>query len=427
MLGILQTSALIPEKVLAGVVLGSFSLVLLSLKVLFSLSAKRFWITYMVGLIGIRATMFTLFFLVFGTVRPSGDVLEYYYPQAQYILMGLLPYRDFPMNYAPLFPYVCALVISAWNSPAAIVLFSIVMEIASVWVWILAARLWLDETLIRTGAILYATSLLPIANVAVSGQNHVWISLFLAGSVYLAGTSREAVSGMVLGLSGVVVKFLGLLFAPLLFFSTCRRGLWIAGLATVTLATFGAFCLLGADPFLPLKREAQMHSPGNISFLLTALGYSQGNLAGKVALSAVLAVLLISIARKYGSVTEHASGQLLFHSIALSYLLFALMSPKSYPYYIMMCFFPVCISIGSLTETRIGVMLFSLLGILLVIEINLWQAWLGRHDLSILWNTDLPAKVTWTGLWGFLIGEVLLLSLYGHYCMRLWKVVFRSS
>lgn len=427
MLGYLHSSALVMEKLLVGVLLAWTAFALLSSKRLFSTSEKRFWIGYLVSFIALRMAVFVLFFLVFGTIRQTGDVPEYYYPQAQLVLGGQLPYRDFPLNYGPLFPYICAAVVSVWRSPAALVLFSIVVEIASVVVWVFAARSWFPEQAIRKAAILYLTSLLPFANVGVSGQNQVWISLFLAGSVYLAGTKRDALAGTALGLSVVVVKFLGLLFAPLLMLSSRRKFVWISGLLAVTIGTFGILRLLGADPLMPLKREAAMHSPGNISFLLTALGFTQGNLILEIALSAILAGLVLAVAMRCGSESICGNGSALFHGIAISYLLFALFSPKSYTYYAMMCFFPLCVSVGYMVQTRAGIFPFALLGTVLVIEPNLWQAWFQRHDLTLLWTTHLPPKVTPFGMWAFVAVETVVVSLYCYYCARLGRVLFAGG
>lgn len=424
MISHLQTSPLVMEKVLVGILLAAFAAIVMWWKRPLLWPGTTFWTIYGASLIAMRAMPFVLFFLAFGTIRATGDVPEYYYPQAQSVLQSMIPIRDFPVHYGPLFPYVCALVVSVWNSPTAIVLFSIHMELASVFVWIVAARECFEETTVRKAALLYATSLLPIANVGVSGQNQVWVSLFLAVSTYGLLKGRPALSGMFLGMSVILVKILGGLFAPILAGSCSRWGRWLGGFGLTVLGTYALFVLLGANPFLPLLQEAHMHSPGNISFFLTIFGFSPDTPISKIASYGTVGLLFALVAMRLRTVQGSHDGHLvLFHSIAFAYLAFALFSPKSYTYYAMICFFPICLSVSSTMRHLSEILLFSLFGILLVVEPNFWQAWFLRHDFQGLFSLTLPKNVSTGRAFGFLAVEALLLFLYCYYGVRIWRAV----
>jgi hypothetical protein len=412
------------EKVLVGVLLAAFAAIVMWWKRPLLWRRTTFWTIYAASLIAMRAMPFVLFFLAFGTIRATGDVPEYYYPQAQSVLQNMLPIRDFPVHYGPLFPYVCALVVSGWNSPTAIVLFSILMELASVFVWIVAAQECFEETTVRKAALLYATSLLPIANVGVSGQNQVWVSFFVAVSTYVLLKGRPALSGMFLGMSVILVKILGGLFAPILAGSCFRWRRWLGAFGVTVLGVYALFVLLGANPLLPLLQEAHMHSPGNISFFLTIFGFSQDTLISKIASYGTVGLLFALVTMRLRTVHgSHDGHLLLFHSIAFMYLVFALFSPKSYTYYAMICFFPICLAVSHTTRALWGIFLFALFGILLVVEPNLWQAWFLRHDFQGLFFLNLPKNVSPKGAVGFLVAEALLLFLYCYYGVRIWRAI----
>src|SRR5215475_5345172 len=53
---------------------------------------------------------------VIGPLDVTTDVPAYYMPAARSVLAGQVPFRDFMLSYAPLFPYVGAALLSVWNS-----------------------------------------------------------------------------------------------------------------------------------------------------------------------------------------------------------------------------------------------------------------------------------------------------------------------
>src|SRR5258708_6528833 len=52
---------------------------------------------------------------VVGHQEVPTDVPAYYIPPARAVLAGQIPFRDFTLSYAPLFPYVGAALLSIWN------------------------------------------------------------------------------------------------------------------------------------------------------------------------------------------------------------------------------------------------------------------------------------------------------------------------
>jgi hypothetical protein len=233
-------------------------------------AARRFD-AFLLGLLALgRLGLFGLLYLVLD-LDVGGDV-PHYHGQGRAALAGNLPYRDFPSSYAPLFPFVIGGIVSLWNSDRAIVLFAIAIELLSFPLWLAAARSRVPESVVRCAALLYATSPIPLLNVAMQGQNNVWHSALLAGSLCLLAR-RDRASGALAAVPLCASKLLAGLFAPVLWLFARERLVWLLGFAVPTALVYGAaLAAAGVSTLHPLRYEAVRVTPGNVVFLATALG-----------------------------------------------------------------------------------------------------------------------------------------------------------
>jgi len=90
---------------------------------------------------------FTAFFILHQ--KPWADLIFVYVPQAHAVMHGLFPYRDFPSSYAPLNPYLDALILKVHDSALSILFFQIVCDILSVPFWIRFLRRFMNERTVR--------------------------------------------------------------------------------------------------------------------------------------------------------------------------------------------------------------------------------------------------------------------------------------
>src|SRR5581483_2932635 len=86
---------------------------------------------------------------VVGHQEPTSDVPAYYLPAARAVLAGQVPFRDFPLSYAPGFPYVGAALAALWNSGKMFALFAILVNGAALLWWHSAATAHFDRSLVR--------------------------------------------------------------------------------------------------------------------------------------------------------------------------------------------------------------------------------------------------------------------------------------
>ncbi len=358
-----------------------------------------------------------LFALVFGAagLPVQSDVAEYYYPQARAALAGLVPYRDFSTSYGVAFPYLAALPVAAWNAPKSLVAAAIAIELASasLW-WGLGARI-ADETTLRTAALLYAFSPLPLLNVAVSGQNQVWVSAGLALALGALVARREVSSGLAIGLTAVAVKFLALLFSPALALASRRRLRWGAGCAAALVAALAIAPVAAPDLAEPLRLEAVRRSSGNAWLLLDAFGVGGLSANGRLCVTAVLvgtAVVALALASR----RVRRDGMWAMRAITLMLAAFLLVSWKSYAHYLVMAFFPLCVTVAASGVTAGRVVAFGAFGAIAVVEPALWFRWM--HERVV--RPIEAVSASWAVL-GFWLVEFALIAGYAWLAACSWR------
>jgi Glycosyltransferase family 87 len=363
-------------------------------------------------------TRLGMFFGLFGLagVPAASDVADYYYPQATAVLQGQLPYRDFASSYGLAFPYVAAVPVWLWDAPESLVLFAIVLELAAAPLWLTVARRLAGELVARRAALLYVLSPVPLLNVAVAGQNQVWVAASLALAFYALVAGRPFLSGLVLGLSAAGVKFLALLFAPPLALVARRTGAWVAACIAVPVGIGVVGMLASLDVLLPLRSEAARQSPGNVPFILGLAGLDVHRADIQVVLTlalvaAVAGVLLVATRR-----TACRDELWALHLMVVVLATFLLVSRKSYPHYLVMAFFPVCLSVVAPGLTPRVTAMFGLLGTIAVLEPSVWYRWIARR----FWEAP-PAGSVADELAAFLVLEAALFAGYIWLAVRAWR------
>ncbi len=287
-----------------------------------------------------------------------------------------LPYRDFLSSYAPLHSYLDALFISLWHTPLAIILASVLVELLLLPMWLGLGRRLFDESTLRTAALLYVASPISLQFVTVDGQDNVLIALLLAGALLLMLRSRAFCSGVLFGLSAAAIKFLPLLFAPVFLVAAPRRARWALGAVSTLAVIYGGALLLRLPVLQPLTSEGVMQSAGNLPYLLESL---DGLALGPRWIDSLLLIVLTSICglsarRGLRSSPEAAMRLLLFAMCALT-LALLLFSKKSWPPYLMLCLFPVCLLVASLARrSRWAIVAFACFGIVAVTEQSIWAS-----------------------------------------------------
>ncbi len=421
-------------KVVIGLTALLFSVVTFKGADRLAISKRSFFVRTLSLLLLTRLVLFAGV-LCFANDSSLSDVTVYY-DEGLSVLDGKIPLLHFSTPYGPLFPYFAALPLLLWNTPKAIVLFSILVELASFPLWIAIGRRVFDEVTTRRAAMLYLFNPLPLIAVPLAGQNQVWVSFFLALAFFLALKRRYLFSGMVLGFSVLAVKFFSLVFVPLFLLSADKKWItWFLGFLTFPLLIYGVLAHWGvpvADVFLVHGAEV---SSGNFFFLLSALRFNFNlewvrwttNLIGIGILSGFLMAAWWT-----GRLKE--KGQLV---IALGGVVLAVLfvSKKAFTGYLLQAYFPLCIAVAlvafnfsSVGGRLRGVLSFGLFGLLAAVEPSLWFRWMKLRDFRLLHSSTQYAQrwhlavLPWH-VWTMLIADIFLVGAYGYALLCLWKLL----
>jgi hypothetical protein len=106
-------------------------------------------------------------------------------------------------------------------------------------------------------------------------------------------------------------------------------------------------------------------------------------------------------------------------ALGLALVAFLLLSKKSYPTYLVLGFFPLCLGLARTRPAARDLVVFGVLGIAATLEMSLWFRWLDTRDLALLWRDPLPDPVAREGVLGFLVCELALLASYAFVLVRL--------
>jgi len=381
---------------------------------------KYFWIYWGISRLGI----FLLFYALLQW-EVTGDVIGYYYPQAEAVLSGQHIYQDFPSSYAPLFPYFLGMIIGCWNTPLAIILLAISMEVLTLICWKKTASRIANKEVVRLTMLLYLTAPLVLLNVAVNGQNQIWIAAFIALSVLLILNKKDFWAGMIFSGALILVKFLALLFLPVLFFLAKNRIKWSAGFSLLPLLIYGFLIFQGQDILVPFKAEAVLTSAGNIPYIVTSvLGIRNGLLIENNYVQLFFyAILLLSLSgiilllfsnRKLTQIKYFPATLTLFLS------LFLLLSNKSQTSYLVIGWFPICLLLAQDGITKSRTFLFLAISTFTILEPAFWYR-SQFVSLDVIWSASISDPVWRDGVIMLIFDTILLLSY-----LQLAKISFKE-
>ena len=392
-----------------GVVAALGSLALVSFRPFQQRSRSSFDRAVVTAFVVSRLGFFCVLFLWIGAA-PRGDVPAYYLDQVREVLQHKLPYRDFHSSYAPLHAYLDAGLFRLWQSPLALMLFPVLAEILMLPLWLRVGRRFLAESEVRIAALLYLGSPISLQFVAVDGQDNVAIALLIAIALLLLLRGRTVLSGAAWGLSVVTFKFLPLLYAPVFFLASPRRWRWAAGGAAVVSAIYGWLLLEHAPILQPLAEEGNLRSAGDLPYLVEAvLGVSFPGRFWDLLLLLALLVLLAALAGVVREASPAVRVRAITFGISAATLLVLLLSKKSWPPYLMLSLFPICLLPASVAYSRRRLGSFALFSVVAVTEHSVWANCFAQFSASALHTSLRQGNAA---AWFFFILELLLLAGY---------------
>ena len=360
------------------------------------------------------ASHFLLFVGVFVVLhqKPWSDLIGFYVPQAHAVMRGLFPYRDFPSSYAPLNPYLDALILKVHDSPLSIIVFQIFCDILSVPFWIRFLRRFMNENTVRKAALLYFVQPLVAWQICIDGKNQGLIALLL-GIAFCAIARREIVSALSLSLMWILVKFLPVMFLPTLFVAARKRVLWLVSAVVPTVLVYGGFILARADVTAGVRKEGSIATPQNLPFLIgTLTGHNlPGIVLSLMSLVVVGVVLVITIRAQLRAKDEPARLWATALGAQLVLLSVMIVNKKSDTSYLGMCCFLLCAfaAFDADRGNRAMSVLYSLFSWLSLPIVSFWYWPLNREGATQLHEMWLSGN---RNAWLMTTMQLLLVACY---------------
>ncbi len=320
------------------------------------------------------AALFVGLYLI-GHQEVTSDVPGFYMPAAHAALAGKVPFRDFMLSYAPLFPYVGAALVWIWDSGKVFALFSILMNAVALVLWHRMGRLCMDRRTARQSTLSFATSGHMLLQTLL-GTNQIWVGAALAASAMTLVADRAVLSGLLQALAASTTKILVPLFWPVLWISTGHRWRWLAAALLPVVALYVTFAAAGADVFYPLHFEGELVTSGNLPYVLGPL-FSAADAAKRAVFDAVLltalAITTLWLFVRTRTFTPGQRAAVLPAALALTGIVFLLVSKKSYTGYAAFIMYPsaAALAIGMRSlRARVGFLLAF--NALLATEPSVW-------------------------------------------------------
>jgi hypothetical protein len=397
-------------KLIVAVGTGLLGAALLRDRSIVQLPERRF-LTLAVSLQVATSAVLFIGLYIAGRQEVTSDVPGYYVPAARAVIAGLLPYRDFELSYAPLFPYIGAALLRIWDSGKTFAVFSLLLNCLALLPWHAAATRCFQRNTARRCTLLYVTSGHLLIQ-GLLGTNQCWVAAALGGSVFLLVRGRDRGSGLVQALSLCSTKFLVLLFWPVMWTCTAGRMRWFLAAVVPAVAVYGFFGIFGGGLLNPLRHEGELISSGNLPFLLepvlSEFGVRSRLLLDGVALAALVGTTVWLFLRAQRSQIEERRS-LVFAGIVLTGVVFMLFSKKSFTVYAIFFLYPLLLTVTrALKDWRVLSSGVLLLNVVLAIEPSVWFHLAGKPlPLSELLRAPGGAAV-----WLFIALELLLLACY---------------
>lgn len=323
------------------------SLTLFSAWVFFFLKNKAYEIRayklLIAGGIIVKAAAVIIIYTFFPDINKGSDAAIYYFPQAQKVLSGQVPYRDFATHYSILFHVLLLPALRVWQSVGAVVLTMFLLETMMILLY-LSQHGQSDHADRLRVAFLYSFSPISVYWVDVTGYNGSIIALFAMASLIFAQRKRDSLS--------IASAFLGFLFSKLLMLLSypaivCfERRHWRRRALIAAAAIAGYYVILSLgniDILHPIGYEMTSTTSGNVWFVLSPLipdaviKTSLWSYVPILSFSLVFVPMMVLYVR-----SKYMGSQNLFNSavafIAATNLAFFIFSRKAYTFYMPMAF-----------------------------------------------------------------------------------------
>lgn len=322
-----------------------------------------FWLL----VLGLRLIPFGVVYVVLNQ-SPRSDV-PMFYEAASSAKQGLFVYRDFESAYSPLFAYLTAIPLLVWNSPKAIVLLMLFVEVMVLWFTFRFQQS--SDSLLKT--LLYLLLPAPFVLIVLGGQEDIWMWGFGLLSMWAwQKKSDELWLGIIFGMALIVTKALFILILPAIFFFVRHKIRFVLGLLIIGIPTLVFMYYYSELLFLSPIQQANDPRTPNIWTILHPLTNGFIPLGPKylnwIGLLSILVITIFATFKLRKSTIYEGFLPLMW---TLTYGVMMIVQQSSLSNYAFIFLMPMLFSLIDITDrnTRVILLLFNLA---VVIQPPIW-------------------------------------------------------
>jgi hypothetical protein len=206
-----------------------------------------------------------------------------------------------------------------------------------------------------------------------------------------------------------------------------HRWRWLAAAVLPALTLYAAFAAVGADILYPLRAEGALITSGNLPYvldpLLNATGAAKKTICDAVLLAA-LATTTLWLFWRIRSLRPQQRASALPLALALTGVVFLLVSKKSYTGYAVFVMYPITVALGvGLRSLRTRVAFLLVFNALLATEPSLWFRLGGFRGTLQEWLDAGGGSAAM----GFVLVDVALLACYAWVAWVSVRCVLRTT
>ena len=300
-------------------------------------------------------------------------------------------------------------VLRLWNSPLGLILFAILIEVVTLRLFLTIGRTLFSDRRTRFAGLLYLANPLSLQFVTIDGHDNVLLALLFGVGIWMLLRSRETISGFVTGIGIGLLKLIALFYAPVYWLTEPRRWRWTAGFLVALLLGEGVWFAMGLPLLTPVRIESAMKQAGDLPFLVESLlGI---DIPGRIldgTMLLMLGLVWVAVARAACGRTLEQRARVAFFALPAVTLVLELFAKKSWPPYLLIVLFPLCLLLAD--QGRTALWIFEFFCVIGVSEHSFWATVLGSISSGEMHQGLLQHG---RNFYFYILLQVLLLSGYG--------------
>jgi hypothetical protein len=341
---------------------------------------------------------------------------------AQTAKEGYLVYKDFPAPYAPLFSYITAIPLFAYDHPNAILFLMVLIEIIILYFNFQYFSRKLNKFQSLYYSILYLCLPASFVLSVLSGQEDIWMWGIILLTLIVAQKTENALwIGISLAIGMLVTKVLFVFAIIIAFFLVNNKIKYLLGLALIGLPTLAILVYLGGDSFLLPIQEANNPRTPNIWSIINPfievykrIGIKNLNLIGLI--SNVLIISVLSLKAKIGKIPFSKALPVIWIVSNLWLMFIQQSSLANYCYIFLM---PMVFIFAKIENRKylIATLLFSFA---CTVQAPIWWG----QKMPLFQGLDdvlIPINMLEYGLEIFIVGSII------YFCRILIKILFTKN